>query len=305
MLRLAKAIGKTMILTGISYGVISALLARRFGRPKRRFMYGVGPWLYGLETRDVVFPASVDGTRISAWFVPNRGARRAVVLVHGKDVSRGMELAGRFLELAQALHQRGFAVLMPDLRGHGLSGAGSYSFGLRERRDVTGAVAWLQAQGFTRGAIGLLGVSLGSAAVLGAAADGAGVGAVVSDSGFARIEPIIRANWKNETRLPDFLMPGMLLMARMIYGYDLAASAPMDEVWRIDAPLLLLHGGQDTLIPPEHAQMLRAAAPNAELVIIPEAPHAGLYGVDPAAYIGRVADFFDRHLGLMTKPAPI
>lgn len=304
-LRLVNAIGKTMLLAGISYAAISALAAHRLIRPKRRVAYGVGPWLYGLETRDVFFPASIDGTRISAWYLPNPGARRAVVLVHGKDISRGMELFGRFLELAQSLHRRGFAVLLPDLRGHGMSGAGIFSFGLYERRDVLGAVDWLQTQGFIPASIGLLGISLGSSAALGAAADGAGVGAVISDSGFARIEPLIHTQWKNETHLPQFLLPGVILMTRLLYGYDLAASSPVDEVWRIHAPLLLMHGGQDAMIPPEHAKLLLAAAPNAELVEIPQAVHAGLYGFDPQGYTERVAAFFDRHLGLKERPISI
>jgi len=298
-------VAEVLAAAGVTYLAASALAAHRLARPKRRFTYGVGPWMYGMDTRDVVFPASLDGVRISAWYLPNPTARRALVLVHGKDVCRGMELYGRFIELAQALHRRGFAILMPDLRGHGMSGAGTYSFGLRERRDITGAVNWLRAQGFDPAAVGLLGVSLGSSAVLGAAADGIGVGAVVSDSGFARIEPVIRANWRRESHLPNLMLPGVRQAVRWLFGYDLASSAPVDEVWKIRAPLLVMHGGQDEMIPVEHARLLAASAPDAELFIVPEAIHAGLYGIDPQAYTQRVGDFFDRCLGLKNRSVSI
>ncbi len=292
---------KTALLAAAGYAGISAYAASHLTKPTRRSAYGISPALYGLDSRDVYFPARDDGVQISGWYIPCQGSERAVVLVHGKDVSRAIELGGRFLELARALHQAGFAVLMIDLRGHGFSGPGRFTFGTVERRDVLGAVDWLLGQGFRSGCIGLLGISLGSSACLGAAAEEPAVGATVSDSGFAAIEPLVRLHWRSESHLPDFFLPGVSQAARSLYGYDFSASRPVDEVGHIPGALLLIHGEKDDLVPPAHFDELRAAAPKAETWLVPDAVHAGCFGAGPQEYIRRVAAFFEENLKFVSE----
>ena len=92
--------------------------------------------------------------QLAAWYVPSDSSRRAVVLVHGKDGSRTADFNGGFMDLAAALHKRGLAVLMIDLRGHGQSDDAHFSFGINERRDIEGAVDWLMARQFPPGSMG-------------------------------------------------------------------------------------------------------------------------------------------------------
>ncbi|MBK7899957.1 MAG: alpha/beta hydrolase [Azonexus sp.] len=61
----------------------------------------------------------------------------------------------------------------------------------------------------------------------------------------------------------------------------------------IRGPLLLLHGDADTLIPPAHSALIKARAPNAEVVILPGAGHddvhlADTYGPTLRARLDRV-----------------
>ena len=49
------------------------------------------------------------------------------------------------------------------------------------------------------------------------------------------------------------------------------------EVPRIRGPLLLVHGGRDTLIAPTHSQRLRDLAPDSRLLIVPEAAHNDIH----------------------------
>jgi len=46
-----------------------------------------------------------------------------------------------------------------------------------------------------------------------------------------------------------------------------------EAIARIRGPVLLVHGGNDTLIAPEHSRRLRALAPNSRLLLVPEAGH--------------------------------
>ena len=61
-----------------------------------------------------------------------------------------------------------------------------------------------------------------------------------------------------------------------------------EAVARIRGPLLLVHGEQDRLIPPQHSQVLAARASAAHVVFIPGAAHADLQRFD--AYRTVIAD---------------
>ena len=93
------------------------------------------------------------------------------------------------------MQARGFQVLMLDMRGHGQSEAGGHTFGARERLDVLGAWDWLRAQGFEAGMIGLLGVSMGAAASIGALALEPEIRAVIADGGYADLPALIGNRW--------------------------------------------------------------------------------------------------------------
>lgn len=281
----------------ITYLGISAFAASVLTTPHRAFSTVKTPATFNLDFQDVRFPARGGDVEIAGWYIPRVASGKAVVLVHGKDSSRANEFQGDFVDFAAALHGRGFAVLMIDLRGHGQSGDAHLSFGLNERRDIIGAVDWLKGQGFQPGSIGVLGISMGGASGIGAAAEDPDIGAVVDDCGYAEIYSIMQQEWHDASGLPDFFLPSSLAMGRLLFGYDLAAARPVDEIGRIaPRPVLIIHGTVDSLIPFNHAERLKAAGPSAELWTIPGAGHDGAYYADPKAYLERVAAFFEEAL---------
>jgi uncharacterized protein len=288
------ALGLAALLLALYLGV-SAYAASVVTWPQRDPL-DVTPAAAGATFEEVTFPASEDGVTIAGWFLPSDGATGAVVLVHGKDSSRSSEFGGRFVNLAAELQGRGLAVLMIDMRGHGASGDARFSFGLHERRDLLGAVEWLKTQGFAPGSIGVLGISMGAAAAIGAAAESGEIGALVADCSYAEIYPLMRQHWTAASGLPDFFLPSTLLMGRFIVGEDLSRARPADEIDDIGRPVLIVHGAEDTFTPVENGRQLAAANPAAEYWEVPGAPHAGSYAADPERYTDRVADFFARHL---------
>jgi hypothetical protein len=59
------------------------------------------------------------------------------------------------------------------------------------------------------------------------------------------------------------MRPGIETAARILYRLDLAAVAPELAITRIaPRPVLLVHGAQDAVIPPEHARRLKDRAAN-------------------------------------------
>ncbi|GAB4216311.1 MAG: hypothetical protein OHK0022_57280 [Roseiflexaceae bacterium] len=280
----------------LAYLMVSVIAAVVITTPQRTLGRQT-PAALGLEYRDVSFPARGGDVTIAGWYLPAETAQRAVVLVHGKDNSRTGWLGRDWGALLAALHGRGVALLLIDLRGHGASGEAHYSFGLNEQRDVLGAVDWLEQQGFQPGRIGVLGVSMGAASSILAAANEPAIGALVADCSYAEILPIIQQEWRSASGLPDAVLPGALLASRLLFGYNIPDARPLDQIGRIaPRPLLLIHGEADALIPVAHAARLHAAAPAAQLWQVPAAAHGESLNTRPREYTERVVAFFEQAL---------
>jgi predicted alpha/beta-fold hydrolase len=111
------------------------------------------------NVRDVTITAG-DGARLQGWFIGSgRAPNRCVVIPHGIGDSR-LGSAG----FAPMFLQAGYSVLLPDARAHGSSGGELVTYGLLEKHDVLGWVAWLTSAGCT--SIYGLGQSLGGATLI-------------------------------------------------------------------------------------------------------------------------------------------
>lgn len=283
------------MLIALGYLAFAAFLAHRFTTP-RRIATLDDPSLHGIACEPVGFSARGDDIAIAGWYLPSPGADRAVILVHGCNGAKGLELKSPTFTLARDLVARGIAVLMVDLRGHGDSAPARMTYGIRERNDVLGGVDWLLGRGFPAGAIGVLGASMGGASVLGAAVEEVRIGAVITDSTFADFRAVIQEQFPRTTHLPAAVLPAVLGFARLFTGERLGSFRPSELAARLaDRPVLFIHAEDDPLIPAGHAVELAAVA-GKDAWITPGATHIGSLSECPADYLERVGTFFDRHL---------
>ncbi len=281
------------------------------------------PAKYGLAYKDIQFPAREDGVMIHGWFIPaviadptgtHLSADRTIIVVHGTRQNR-TDLAMGLLDLSADLVHHGFAVLSFDMRGMGESPPAPISFGEFEQRDVLGAVDFLRASaapypglGKPR-VIGGWGVSMGGATLLLAAAREPAIAAIVSDSAYADILPILEREVPKQGGVPAFLVPGTLLAARALFGVNYYDVRPIDVVARLaPRPLLLIHGSADHYVPPANQDALFAAATrpanaNVSYWRVDGADHAQAYHKAGQAYVDRVTEFFTTYLGADQSPA--
>jgi uncharacterized protein len=296
-------------LLAIGFLGIGAVAANVLTLPKRVFDPLLNPGTYNLKYEEVRFPAREDGLQIAAWYIPSEENQRAIILVHGRDNSRTNGFVDQFVPFANVLHESGFSVLMIDLRGHGESDDARYTFGVKERLDVLGGVDWLEARGYLPGSIGVLGYSLGAASVIGAAAEDEDIGAIWIDSAFADVKPVIEGAWEVDSGLPQVFLYSTEWMVRLLYGYDITASRPVDEIGKIaPRPIFLAHCKEDRMIPISHMDQLLAVAKNTqtwviqncnqntlEKAIVPEKynNHAIGYAIQPREYEQKVIQFFN------------
>lgn len=286
---LALAVAATVAATG-------ATVAGFMTRGQRRPPLDDEGWA-SLPVQHVPLAPRGGGPALAGSLVATAHDTRAIVFVHGKDCSRGNELKTSTHALVQSLHERGFAVLMIDLRGHGESAAARLSYGLHERHDVLGAVDWLLARGFAAHRIGLFGASMGGACAIGAlASDPQLVGPLVLDSSFADFDEMMRRNFSYLSGMPRWLLAPTLWWSRRYLRADLRRLRPADELARCPRrPLLVVHARNDPFVTVDHAHAL-ARAGDGGLWITEGRRHLSAYRDAPTLYIDRVAGFFEAHL---------
>jgi fermentation-respiration switch protein FrsA (DUF1100 family) len=271
----AAAFTRATVLVGVGLPFIMAI-----GMVYRPKVTGTDdPLSFGYRFEHVTFD-STDGVRLDAWWVPAAWpgkigspkppdwGTRTVILCHGLGSSKANELM-----MGRDLPTHGYNVLAFDFRAHGASGGQISSFGDLERQDVLGAVHWVRARHRQqcRQLFGL-GVSMGGAALIGAAADpgedGRAIDAVAVYDTYDDLKSL------TEDLTSKFFAPPLpwmsthlaLPLASAHAGTDLANFRPADIVDRIaPRPILVIHARGDEIIDFQHGIHLFDAASEPKL----------------------------------------
>ena len=118
----------------------------------------------------------------------------------------------------------------------------------------------------------------------------------VADCGFSDIVNVLEGVFRYR-HLPVWALRVVSLFAKLRCGYSFYAMRPIDALEGNTVPLLLIHGQEDTFIPPENSKRMQdVTAGYSELHLIPEAGHAVSVLTDPDGYTSIVHAFLD-HLG--------
>lgn len=248
------------------------------------------PGRHGLAYEEVAFASPLDGVPLRGWHIrAPEPTGRTLVVVPGIDSNR--LAGGATLALAPALVADGWDVLAFDLRAQGESGGDTLSFGAREQDDVLGAVAEARARGASH--VAVLGFSMGASSALLAAARTPDIEALVLDSAFTRWEETLRAELREDWRVPEPLLVYAVFLYETLSGTDAGAVAPIESIHRIaPRPMLFFAGAEDRAVSPADGEALATAAgPSAEYVLVAGAGHVGAYGVDPVTYTERIRAF--------------
>jgi uncharacterized protein len=257
---------------GITLLVVAALLAAFLGLlwlAQRRLIYfptqgPVPPAASVLPAAEDVTFETADGLRLHGWFVPGDpaaaggtgrpGSRGPAVLVcNGNAGDRSMRAA-----LAAALSRLGLAVLLFDYRGYGGNPGSPSEDGLAA--DARAALAYLAARPEVDPArVVYFGESLGAAVALRLAAERPPA-ALVLRSPFVSLVEVGRAHYP--------VLPVSLLLRDR---YDAAGLAG-----RLAAPLLVVAGARDRIVPTRLSRRLFDAAPQPKRLVVLDAGHNDL-----------------------------
>jgi pimeloyl-ACP methyl ester carboxylesterase len=277
-----------LITLAVGYLAVGLLVVLWMTSPSRRSPEAT-PASFGLGYRDVEFP-STDGVRLSAWWVPVEGSLRAAVFVPGWG---GYKFDEHLLQTLPVYYDAGYSVLLLDLRAQGESDGTRRTLGYREVRDVRGALAWLQRQGFRLDQIVLHGWSMGGATAL-RAAPGTGVAAVVEEAAYADLPLLLMGEIPDFVRFGRPLRPAILLAGRLFPDFDPWDVVPKKEAAKLSnegVPLLIIHSTGDEIVPYEQARILAAAHPDASVWKLEDHGHVEAY--EHPEYTQRLRAFLD------------
>src|SRR5579883_281275 len=273
------------------------VLVERIIRPKKPHPFGhytISPFELGLPVENVTFAPRTGRHRVSGWYLSAPGARTTIVVSPGYR-TRKTQVIG----VVNFLWRAGFNVLAFEYYGHGAIGGVPVTLGYREKEDFLGALAYAR-QRAPESHIGVLAYSMGAAIALLCAADHPEIEAVIADSAFATHTSAVRYNLRRTLHVPPapFLWVGDRLL-HLRAGYRFHQVEPLRAIARLaPRPVLLIHGGRDTIVDPHDAALLyRAAQDSKTLWIVPEADHCGAYFEDREKYVSRIVGFFEKHLG--------
>jgi uncharacterized protein len=262
-------------LIGIALGAYATMVGGLF-LFQRQLLYfpdRTRPELAGLASIGVreVKLSTDDGLSLLSWYLPARAGRPVITYFHGN----GGHIGYRAERLLRFAHE-GYGVLMVEYRGYGSNPGTPTETGFYA--DGRAALAFLQHEGITPNRLVLYGESLGSGVAVALAAEHQ-VAAVILEAPPTSVAEVAQCHY-------PFVPASRMVLDR----FDLVT-----RIGGVRAPILVLHGERDRVVPIRYGRALFDAAPEPkESWFAPEAGHEDLarYGALDVAVA-----FIDRRLG--------
>jgi dipeptidyl aminopeptidase/acylaminoacyl peptidase len=230
-----------------------------------------------------------DGLKIAAWYMPGQRSE-AIILVHGINANRSAVLPE-----ASILAEAGYPLLMIDLRGHGESEGHEVTYGYKEAYDILAAADYLDNRPEID-KIGILGGSLGGAAVARAAALDPRLEAVVIISSYSSLPEAIEDAFEERSVFPKWpFAPLFIALAEHRLGLKAEQVNSAAELAKLQQrPVLIIHGDQDVMFPLHHAEEMYAAVQGPKsLWVIEGMGHQSAVIGQEEAFKAHVVPFFE------------
>jgi fermentation-respiration switch protein FrsA (DUF1100 family) len=239
---------------------------------------GAPPPLAGTSGEDLALTAS-DGVGIHGWWYEVGEGAPVVLFFHGN----AGDISGR-TPIAQGLIEEGFSVLLLEYRGYGGSDGSPTEEGLYE--DGRAGYDFALSRAGSPDRVVIHGRSMGGAVAARIASEKE-VGALVLESAFTSLVDVGKAVYP---LIPSFLLTRL----RGLY-------ATQDAVRRVEAPVLIVHGTEDEIVPVRMGlTLLESACEPKEWYGIEGAGHNDTFYVGGEEYFQRIGAFIRTALGEST-----
>lgn len=223
----------------------------------------------GLPFEDL-YLLTPDGVRINAWFIPSTGSRKVLLWFHGNAGN----LSNRVDQLRFLYQELNLNILMIDFREYGRSDGWVTENGTYQ--DALGSYDYLLSRSdIDPEGIVVYGQSLGAAVAVELAVQRKAAGLIL-EAPFVSIREMARVHF-------PWLPVGRLLSTR----YDL-----LSKIDRVQAPLLVIHGDRDEVVPySQGRKVFETAKPPKLIYTVQGAGHNNLYRIGGRVYFQTIGQF--------------
>ena len=247
------------------------------------------PYLaFGIEYEEVEFAAPLGA--LDAWQFAGELDTWAI-FVHGQRGKRGDGLP-----TLSTLHALGMPAVFITYRndaGQPEDPSGIYQYGLTEWEDLHAAVEYVLSQPGA-GQVVLIGGSMGGGIVTKFLYESSLAGSVV---GVALDSPVMDFNapvdlGARQRNLPGFVSATVKWISTLRFGVDWGAMDYLKDVHRLNVPILLLHGTDDTVVPIETSDELARLRPDiVTYSVYGDTTHGDGWNVDSERYERELGEF--------------
>lgn len=252
------------------------------------------PQAYGLVSESIVYE-SQDGLKLNALIIKADSVcqKGTIILVHGIRSYKE-----RFIPVSKMITEKGYNVVLVDLRAHGQSEGKYCTFGNKEKQDVSCLIdALSQVPGLSRDYI-IWGQSLGAAVGLQALSIDDRIRVGIIESTFSDYRQIVHDYSKKITQyVPVYMVDYFICLSEWIGDFDADEIVPSEAAKEVYQPVLMVHGELDERIKIEYGRLNFAnlASQQKEFLAFPDANHLNVWKVGGQDYFDEVFRFIEQH----------
>lgn len=249
------------------------------------------------NSKDVYITTTNNGTlKLHAYEMENSQKSEVwTIVIHGYLIE-GKNMA----YYARQFYNRGYNVLLVDLRGHGQSEGDYVGMGWHDRLDIIDWINYLIDKNPNCKII-LQGVSMGGATVMMATGEKlpTNVKVAIEDCGYSSIWDEFKMQLKVLYNLPTFpVLNAASTVCKIKAGYKIEEGSAIEQVKKSKTPTLFIHGDQDKFVPFEMLdKVYEAASCKKQKLVIEGAAHGEAVSVDPDLYWRTIDGFIKENIG--------
>ncbi|HEY9114389.1 MAG TPA: alpha/beta hydrolase, partial [Bacteroidales bacterium] len=207
----------------------------------------------GIAFSEINFKTKND-RNLYGWWIAGSENAPLLILVHGWGRN-----CGRMLPYINKLHKEGYNLLAFDSRNHGNSDKDEFSSMPKFTEDILAAINFAEKKR-TFSSIGLVGLSIGGAASIFAAAKDSRIKSVVTVGAFGSPQEVMIKPLKDR-HIPYF--PIIWLLFKYLQykiGLKFNEFAPENFISQAEASFFIIHGTEDSTVNIDQAHRLKTAA---------------------------------------------
>lgn len=228
-----------------------------------------------------------DSLKLHAHYIDNNSTK-TMIIMHGHTYT----LFGSY-KYAKIFLDRGYNVLLPDQRYHGHSEGKNCTLGYLEKDDLHMWIDFIKKENPLNEVIGLHGESMGAATVL-LGGDHQDVNFIIEDCSFSDLKTETAEILKKSVHLPKVFVYPTHLLSVLFFKAPLLKVNPGKNIENIKAPILFIHGKEDSYIKLSHFERLTESKKESDSTYIClGADHAQSFEKDSVKYTEVVNEFLD------------